>query len=185
MERKAYSDAILWYENDILNPASLDDSIYSIIDLEDTYLLMAADSNSDAGYSNYIGTLVQYKPKTVIEFREIKEELINLLFKEILEDDTKPLDQVLNEQGYTLSQNHPNPFKTETILNYSIPEKCSVRISVSTILGRHILSLNISQQEPGEYSARINLNNVPDGLYIFSLVVNEKEVARVKGIKMD
>ncbi len=48
-----YPDAITWFENDILNPPPLDDSVFSLIDLSDTYLLMAADSNVSKHWIRY------------------------------------------------------------------------------------------------------------------------------------
>jgi len=36
LEMDNYPQVITWFENDILNPASLNDSVYSLIDLENT-----------------------------------------------------------------------------------------------------------------------------------------------------
>ena len=50
-----YSNAINWFEYMILNPPSYEDSIFSLADLGDTYLLMEADSGLKSSQNSYIG----------------------------------------------------------------------------------------------------------------------------------
>ncbi len=184
VEKKAYEDAVLWYEQDILNPASLADSVYSLIDLSDTYLLMAADSTKDAKSSNYTGTLTQYKPANPPQYRKNRNEWIKLLFREITGSEDHPGDDLINNTEIVLKQNHPNPFISETTLEYTIKETSDMQIVVTSVAGQVLMRLNKPNMSPGQYRESFNLNDYPDGVYFFSLYMNNQNVARTKGIKM-
>jgi hypothetical protein len=182
IEQKIYDSAINWFENAIINPYSENDSIYSIIDLEDTYMLMSADSNLKSSNVNYLGKLVQYKPHTSVEYLTNKEQLTRLLFKETSNnnENSKPQDQ---KSAFEFFQNHPNPFSFETELSYMLNEKNIVSIWVSDISGNQLRKFGNTSQEPGKHSFKVDLSGMPDGVYFFSLLINEKEVAHIKGIK--
>lgn len=139
---------------------------------------------ADLGQTNYTGTLVQYKPGSSMEYRKNKEEWIKLLFKEIDGNEENPFEQRADGMGFILGQNHPNPFAMETTLEYIVSETGNVQIEVSSVFGQVLLRVYKSIQIPGQYKECINLNNFPDGLYFFSLLVNNRDIARVKVIKM-
>jgi len=184
MEQKAFEDVITWYENDIINATSFADSVYSLIDLSDTYLLMAADSMRNSGNQNYSGILGQYKPMNVGQFRKSKNEWIKLLFNEITGNEDKPGDNPEDGIASVLTQNHPNPFLSETTLEYFVKETGDVKIIVTSVFGQVLFEKNKSKLTPGKYSEHIDLNDYPDGLYLFSLFMNNRNVARIKGVKM-
>ncbi len=183
IERKAYVEAVAWYENAILNPFSSNDSIYSIIDLEDTYMLVAADSNLKTGNTNLNGQLVQYKPKSRNEYLENKDRLIKLLFKEGEELDTTRVYPEDLSRRFFLFQNTPNPFTTETEVSFSLPEKCNILLVVTNMLGQQTLSIPLAGLSSGKHTKKINMANMPDGPYIISLLLNNKEVSRIKCVK--
>ncbi|MBN1755565.1 hypothetical protein JW877_05045 [bacterium] len=54
----------------------------------------------------------------------------------------------------TISQNIPNPFNSQTIIKYALPEKGPVNISLFDILGNKITTLADGVCEPGEYETR-------------------------------
>ncbi|HEX2868537.1 MAG TPA: T9SS type A sorting domain-containing protein [Ignavibacteriales bacterium] len=71
--------------------------------------------------------------------------------------------------GFRLGQNYPNPFNPETTINYSIPENARVEVKVFDTLGREIQTLVNKEQEIGDYSIQFVGNNLPSGMYIYSL----------------
>ncbi|MDP1623857.1 MAG: C25 family cysteine peptidase [Bacteroidales bacterium] len=183
VERKAYQDAIVWYEDAIMNPYSTNDSIYSIIDLEDTYMLAEADSNLKTAFTYFNEQLVQYKPKSRQEYIENKERLIRFLFKESEDKDTTSILPANAPAMFILYQNTPNPFTSETEVSFYVPEKCNIVLFVTNMLGQRILSLPFTGLESGRYSKRINLKGIPNGAYVISLFAHSKEMSRIKSIK--
>lgn len=57
-------------------------------------------------------------------------------------DGLKPLET-------RLKQNYPNPFSTETTIEYSLPEAQPVVLRIFDLLGRHLVTLFDGYQEPG------------------------------------
>jgi len=183
LEQENFTQAITWFENDIMNPASLNDSVYSLVDLSNTYMVMQGDSNLKSSLNNYTGSLSQYKPKNAEEYVLRKADWIKLLFndKEINENENAP-DPLNN--GYILQQNTPNPFSTTTQLSYSLPQKSDVAYVVTNMLGRQVVKEYLSTQEPGQYTITIDLTGNPDGIYVIVLVANGKEVSKIKAVKI-
>ncbi|MDP1621731.1 MAG: T9SS type A sorting domain-containing protein [Bacteroidales bacterium] len=182
VEKENYSEAIIWYENDIINPASLNDSVYSLIDLSDTYVLMQADSSLKSSTSNYCGALIQYKPKNHQEHVSRSDEWIKLLFKDKSAEESKDKYD-LQSNGYTLAQNNPNPFANSTQVTYTLPESGNVSITVKNMLGRQVLKVNRIEQNAGKYSITMDLSKYPDGIYFISLVVDGKITCKIKAVK--
>lgn len=182
VESGNYPAAIEWYESDILNPASLNDSVYSLIDLSDTYLRMQADSTLKSSMTKYTGALGQYKPKNHVEHAFRSDEWIKLLFNDKpFGDGQKPSESTQN--GFSLDQNNPNPFSANTKLSYSLPEGGKISILVVNVTGQQVQNLDCLYQEAGKHSITVDLSAYPDGLYFISLCADGKIVSKIKAIK--
>jgi hypothetical protein len=55
---------------------------------------------------------------------------------------------------FSLSQNYPNPFNPETEITFALPERSHLRIAISDILGRDILTLHEGELAAGYHSRR-------------------------------
>lgn len=77
-------------------------------------------------------------------------------------------------KDYSLVQNYPNPFNGETILKYIIRKSGIVRIDVYDILGKEKSKLFNSNQQPGIYSIKLNVNNFKSGIYFYRMFVDEQ-----------
>lgn len=75
--------------------------------------------------------------------------------------------------NYELSQNYPNPFNPTTSINYQIKEKGFVSLKVFDLLGKEVANLVSETQDKGRYSVVFNAINLPSGVYIYSLRVND------------
>jgi len=182
VEMENYPDVITWFENDILNPASVDDSIFSLIDLGDTYLLMQADSNMKSSFLTYTGSLTQYKPKNREEYIRNRNEWIKLLFEDqvYIKDDL--LDNNRNETSL-VKQNIPNPFSATTDVSFTISEASKVIVYVTNILAQNVETFKLSYHTKGQYSITIDLSDEPDGFYFIILYANQKEIGKIKALK--
>ncbi len=87
-------------------------------------------------------------------------------------------------QGFELFQNYPNPFPAvgrtstpTTTIKYSIHNvvgtarelSLRIRLTVYDVLGREIATLVNKAQAPGNYSVRFNAENLPSGIYFYTL----------------
>ena len=87
----------------------------------------------------------------------------------------KAMDVILGgERSFTLSQNVPNPFSDETIIEYQIPEKGKVILEVYSLTGQKIRTLVNDYKQSGSHEVtwnRTDTNNkrVPDAMYIYIL----------------
>ena len=73
---------------------------------------------------------------------------------------------------YLLSQNYPNPFNTITTINYAVKEKAFIQLKVTDVLGNEVATLVNEEKQPGNYSVSFYKNNLPGGVYVYSLQVN-------------
>ncbi len=73
---------------------------------------------------------------------------------------------------YELTQNYPNPFNPVTVINYQIPKKGNVSLTLYDISGREVRSLLNEIKEAGYYSVSFNGSDLSSGIYFYSLNVN-------------
>lgn len=74
---------------------------------------------------------------------------------------------------YSLAQNYPNPFNPTTSINFQIKEQGFVSLKIFDMLGREIADLVNETKDAGKYTIEFNANNLPSGIYIYSIRVNE------------
>lgn len=72
-------------------------------------------------------------------------------------------------EGFYLSQNFPNPFNPETIINYELPTKSFVSVKVYDVLGKEIATLVNEKQNAGRYSVEFYGDGLPGGIYFYKL----------------
>jgi photosystem II stability/assembly factor-like uncharacterized protein len=70
---------------------------------------------------------------------------------------------------FTLSQNHPNPFKTSTTIAYTLKQSGFVELSVYDIRGQAVATVVRGPQPSGKYSAQLDGLNLPSGVYFYKL----------------
>jgi len=74
---------------------------------------------------------------------------------------------------YKLEQNFPNPFNPKTIINYQIKDNGFVSLKVYDLVGKEVANLIYEVQSRGQYSVSFDGSNLPSGIYICSLRINE------------
>ncbi len=162
-----WSNAIDYYEAHINNPVSLEDSVFSIIDLGYVYFLM--ENSGDK--SSYIGQLPQYKPKSKEDFFEHRDYLLSLLPGKGMNESIKEDVAVLKEG--TLLQNNPNPTQGITTIGYQLEKEVKqVSIVIYDYTGKSIQRIDGLSHKAGKNSTEVNLAQLPAGTYFYSLFVN-------------
>ena len=76
-------------------------------------------------------------------------------------------------KDYSLLQNYPNPFNPTTTISYQIKERGLVQLKVYNLLGKEIVTIVKQEQAQGNYSVKFDGSNLPSGVYVYSLRVNE------------
>ena len=69
----------------------------------------------------------------------------------------------------TLSQNHPNPFKITTEINFSIPKSSFVTLKVIDIRGQVVAELINDIKHKGRYNVSFNASGLTPGLYFYKI----------------
>ncbi len=80
--------------------------------------------------------------------------------------------------SYQLYQNFPNPFNPTTQISYSIKSAGTVTLKVYDMLGKEVATLVNESKDPGNYSVTFNAADLPSGIYVYKLTVNNFTTSR-------
>lgn len=69
----------------------------------------------------------------------------------------------------TLNQNYPNPFSSSSTISFSTDKAIPVKLEISDAFGRITKILFDGRVDAGNYSAKFEAENLPNGMYIFKL----------------
>ena len=70
---------------------------------------------------------------------------------------------------FTLHQNYPNPFNPLTKIEFDIPFKGFIKLTLFDVLGREITKLINQEMNPGCYKIDWDASNLPNGIYFYKL----------------
>lgn len=71
---------------------------------------------------------------------------------------------------FMLQQNYPNPFNPETVIDFIIPKRGNVRLSIYNVLGQELIVLASGVKDAGRNSVRFNAQSFPSGVYFYRLI---------------
>ena len=101
---------------------------------------------------------------------------------------TLNLDQQQWPEEYTLSNNYPNPFNPETWIPYQLAAEADVEISIYSVEGQRIRTLQLGMQPSGEYITREKATywdgrtdrseRVPSGAYFYHFRAGDYSATR-------
>jgi hypothetical protein len=134
------------------------DSVFSIIDSVINNIKSYIDTEAKY-YTPYIYRIYAFTSDTISDFSN--EISINVVGIQNRSSSLK--------NDFNLSQNYPNPFNPITKINYLIPEKSSVSITIYTSLGEPVEELINSSQEKGEYCVNFDASELSSGVYFYRL----------------
>lgn len=76
------------------------------------------------------------------------------------------------DNGVSLS-NHPNPFTSQTSLDFSLPKSGMIRLKIYSVLGQEVVSLAAGSYEKGKHSIPWDASRIPNGTYYYQLQTDE------------
>ncbi len=68
-----------------------------------------------------------------------------------------------------VSQNQPNPFRTETTITYRLDTPGDVILEVYDCTGKKVLERSFSNMKTGKHRIELNMDGFTPGLYFYSL----------------
>jgi len=71
--------------------------------------------------------------------------------------------------NYVLLQNYPNPFNPQTTIDFNVPSRSFINITVFDILGREVSVLVNELKNPGNYSVQFNAEQLSSGIYLYKM----------------
>ncbi|RLG90486.1 MAG: hypothetical protein DRO16_02120 [Thermoprotei archaeon] len=163
-----YSIAIEYFEEIILDPPSVADSIFAFIDAGYTYLLAG---NGNRGCYGSLGELV---PESRSQFTSKRDQLLN----ELYEEDEEEFENIIPGTA-VLHNNFPNPFNPSTTISFSLPIESRIDLIIYNIKGQQVKTIVNDIFEKGNHSVTWNGIDesgklVSSGVYFYKLSVDGK-----------
>ena len=163
-----WPDAIDYNENIILDPETLEDSIFAIIDLGYVYFVM-----ENSGYkSAYTGNLIQYKPASKEQFIEYRNYLLSLIPGDKMSKTMK--GNIAELEAGELMQNVPNPFRESTQIWYKLENESSIQLNIFNYTGQLIRSIDEGNKTKGPHFFEFDASGLKSGIYFYSININGK-----------
>jgi len=72
-------------------------------------------------------------------------------------------------ENYSLSQNYPNPFNPVTNIEFSVPKSLFVKLTVSDVTGREIVTLVNQNMTAGTYKTDWDASKYSSGIYFYTI----------------
>ncbi|MBT3346323.1 MAG: T9SS type A sorting domain-containing protein [Gemmatimonadetes bacterium] len=96
---------------------------------------------------------------------------------------TAILDEAETPTAFALAQSYPNPFNSETVIEYAIPAEARVRLRVYNLSGQVVADLVDETHVVGIYQARWDARNragqpVASGVYLYRLEAGDHTQSR-------
>jgi hypothetical protein len=120
----------------------------------------------------------------IVSNDSVSQNIIIPVFINVIDNITNINDLDKGERNYdTYCYNHPNPFKTNTTIYYSVPRHGHVLLKVYTIDGKFISTLIDDIHTIGEYKVELNGDGLKAGIYYYQMILDNNKVCTMKIIK--
>lgn len=85
-------------------------------------------------------------------------------------------DNVIN--NFEINQNQPNPFGTNSVINYELNEAAPVSVEFTDLSGKVVKTIQNGTQQAGQYTIEIDANDFAEGIYFYTFTVGSKKVTK-------
>ena len=83
-----------------------------------------------------------------------------------------------NPSNLTLNQNVPNPFQGISMIDFYLPEKTNIDLSVYDVLGKKVATIASGMMYAGTHSVEINSSDYETGLYYYRLRAGNHSITK-------
>ena len=80
--------------------------------------------------------------------------------------------------GFSLNQNHPNPFSSTTNISYTLSKRAHVKLSAYNMLGQKVAELLNGEISAGSHSTGWNAENLSSGIYFLRMTVGNNSITK-------
>lgn len=81
-------------------------------------------------------------------------------------------------KGFSVSQNMPNPFGDNAVINYELTEAANVSVQFVDISGKLVASINNGTQAAGTYKLDVDANEFAEGVYFYTFTVGTQTITK-------
>ncbi|MGC9364957.1 MAG: T9SS type A sorting domain-containing protein, partial [Fidelibacterota bacterium] len=81
-------------------------------------------------------------------------------------------------EKFVLNSNYPNPFNSNTKIEYSLQNSDKVKLRIYDITGKLVKTLVNENQNSGKYSVNFDGSNLPSGIYLYRLNAENSKVSK-------
>ena len=149
-------------------------------ELKETFPNLVITDKDGYMYVDYIG-LIPILVNAVNELSEKVEQLEGKSGENPQNDNQTTNDQLGNNEMQIgsvlpkLYQNSPNPFNSETVIRYVLPESVqNANLYIYDLQGKQLMNIAIEQR--GDAKVAIHGNDLQAGMYIYALIADGKEI---------
>ena len=140
---------------------------FEVLSLNDPKVILLPDGR----YRMYMASMIRTGPGE----NDIKWAIVSATTSATIAVDEGP-NSIPND--FRLEQNFPNPFNSQTKIEYGLPEGSHVKITIYDTMGREVKMLFNGVQEPGYKSIIWNGTNndgriISAGIYLYSFQVKD------------
>lgn len=144
------------------------------------------DGTKAVSYEMLVGLLIEGMKEQSAEIQQLKSDINNCCTKKSSTSTNNrttsntELETNSIETANWLAQNKPNPFNKETVIEYNVVQEGKASILVFDMNGKLLKTIPV--KIPGKGSVTITANDLPAGMYYYTLVVNDNEIDTKKMI---
>ena len=91
---------------------------------------------------------------------------------------TTGLNQKQVPTEFSLSQNYPNPFNPSTVIEFSVPRKDNMNLTIFNMLGQRVVTLVNGALEPGVHKITFDASHFASGVYIYRLTGSSVNISK-------
>jgi len=84
----------------------------------------------------------------------------------------------IENDGFSLSQNSPNPFTNSSMIAFYLPETGYAEIKVYDMLSREVATVLSSKLSSGSHSVRLDGSKLQAGIYFYKLMSNNQSLTK-------
>ncbi len=154
-----YDESNIWFE--FLEQHKISWCNWSVADLSESSAVLKPGASSIGGWTDD-----QISPSGLFIRDKIRSSYESIFVS------VEPDEQLATK--FLLKQNYPNPFNPNTTIMFYLEKNAFVNLPVYSILGENITILVNEQKPSGNYKINFNAQDLPSGVYIYSLTTNNK-----------
>ena len=154
------------------------------------FLLNASQMATDYGQTYQTFAIIdhegfiRFKTNSLIPMEDLRDEVMLALAdlpsieEEVVETAVETSDQASVPQAFFLAQNAPNPFNSNTVIRFALPQPSQVELAIYNLLGQPVAVLVQEHSAAGTFAVRWDGRNqagraVTSGVYLYQLRAGE------------